>query len=309
MASTGQDEIETRAVGEASWWRSNLLPALVAAGALALAVGGGFLTTLGEGVGGLNIFVESTAGLAATAVGNAGSLLPLGFAFGAGLVSTVNPCGFAMLPAYLGLYVGSEDPGDGHASIVPRLARALLVAGTVTAGFVFLFGLAGVAIGAGARFLVGVFPWVGLAIGVTLVVAGALVLRGTKLYTGMAARAAGRMGDPSRIGPRGYFVFGLSYGLASLSCTLPIFLAVVGNTLTVDGLVPSIAQFVLYGAGMGLMITLLTVAVALFKGAIIGRVRGALPYVQPVSAVLMVVAGAYIVFYWLTIGGLLNGIT
>ena len=36
-------------------------------------------------------------------------LIPLGYAFGAGMVSTVNPCGFAMLPAYLGLYLGSRD--------------------------------------------------------------------------------------------------------------------------------------------------------------------------------------------------------
>ncbi|MGA7671260.1 MAG: hypothetical protein WBW04_12620, partial [Nitrolancea sp.] len=31
--------------------------------------------------------------------------LPLGYAFGAGMVAAVNPCGFALLPAYLGLYL------------------------------------------------------------------------------------------------------------------------------------------------------------------------------------------------------------
>lgn len=35
--------------------------------------------------------------------------LPMGYAFGAGMVSTVNPCGFAMLPAYLSLYMGAKD--------------------------------------------------------------------------------------------------------------------------------------------------------------------------------------------------------
>jgi hypothetical protein len=32
-----------------------------------------------------------------------------------------------------------------------------------------------------------------------------------------------------------------------------------------------------------------------------------LPYIQPVSAVLMLAAGAYIVFYWLTLGADLIG--
>ena len=31
---------------------------------------------------------------------------PLALAFAAGLVATVNPCGFAMLPAYLSYFMG-----------------------------------------------------------------------------------------------------------------------------------------------------------------------------------------------------------
>ena len=34
---------------------------------------------------------------------------PLAIAFGAGMLATVNPCGFAMLPAYLGYFLGLED--------------------------------------------------------------------------------------------------------------------------------------------------------------------------------------------------------
>ena len=46
-------------------------------------------------------------------VSNVANLIPLGYAFGAGMVSAVNPCGFAMLPAYLGLYLGSRDLVSG----------------------------------------------------------------------------------------------------------------------------------------------------------------------------------------------------
>ncbi len=67
----------------------------------------------------------------------------------------------------------------------------------------------------------------------------------------------------------------------------------------------SLGQFFLYGLGMGMVILALTVGMAVFKGAMVGALRKALPYIQPVGSWLMVVAGAYIVFYWLTIGGLL----
>ena len=53
------------------------------------------------------------------------------------------------------------------------------------------------------------------------------------------------------------------------------------------------------------MILALTLGMAFFKGAMLGTLRKALPYVQPIGSWLMVVAGSYIVFYWLTIGGLL----
>ena len=38
-------------------------------------------------------------------VGKIGSFLPLGFAFAAGMVATVNPCGFVMLPTFLTVYL------------------------------------------------------------------------------------------------------------------------------------------------------------------------------------------------------------
>ena len=63
----------------------------------------------------------------------------------------------------------------------------------------------------------------------------------------------------------------------------------------------------LYALGMGLVILTLTLSMALFRGAMIGVMRRVMPYIQPVGTWLMIVAGTYIVFYWLTLGGLLGG--
>ncbi|MDP9437331.1 MAG: hypothetical protein M3P49_01055 [Actinomycetota bacterium] len=87
-----------------------------------------------------------------------GALLPFGFAFGAGIVAAVNPCGFAMLPAYLSLYLGSQKEGFEKRSAVGRAFRAVLIGGVVSLGFVLLFGLAGVVIAAGGSVILGSMP-------------------------------------------------------------------------------------------------------------------------------------------------------
>lgn len=227
------------------------------------------------------------------------------FALAAGMASAVNPCGFAMLPAYLGMYLG--DAGDPEKAVRPmqQIGRAVLVGLTVTTGFVVLFGIVGLIIGLGASFIGDLLQWLGLFIGIGLALVGARMVGGGKLYTGVAARAASHMGNPAQVSMKGYFIFGISYGTASLSCTLPIFLAVVGISVAGRGASLVLSDFLLFALGMGMVIMALTLGMAFFKTAMVGALRKILPYTQPVGAWLMVIAGTYIVFYWLTIGGLL----
>ncbi len=286
--------------------RSVVLPVVVATVALVTAFVGAVVIGSDSGIDGINGFVESLSGSSSSKLGGWGLLAPLGFAFAVGMASAVNPCGFAMLPAYLGLYLGDAEQEAERASAFKRLRQAVIVGSTVTAGFVVLFGSAGLIIGLGARaFIVDVLPWLGLVIGIVLALVGSWMLGGGKLYTGFAARAANKMGDPGQVSMKGYFIFGISYATASLSCTLPIFLAVVGTSLAVSSIFSSLGQFFLYALGMGVVIMALTVGMAFFKTAMVGALRKALPYVQPVGSWLMVIAGMYIVFYWLTIGDLL----
>ncbi|MFQ5893527.1 MAG: cytochrome c biogenesis protein CcdA, partial [Nitrospinota bacterium] len=62
-----------------------------------------------------------------------------------------------------------------------------------------------------------------------------------------------------------------------------------------------------YGLGMAVVLIVLTLGMALFKeGIIVSRLRGVLPYVGRAAAVLLVLAGSYIVYYWLFKGGLIE---
>ena len=233
-------------------------------------------------------------------------LLPLGFAFTVGMVATVNPCGFVMLPAYLGLYVGT-DSGDESVRLDRRMARAGTVSIAVGLGFILLFGAVGLVITSVTSSIVQYFDWIGLGVGIIMGGTAAYVLAGGKLYNRFAANTSSKIGDPRDTTLIGYFLFGISYAVASLGCTLPLFLAVVASSATGSFLFGA-SQFVSYALGMAFLFTVLTLSVALFQSAMIRYVRKALPYVQPASAVLLLLAGAYLVFYWLTVGGLADTI-
>jgi len=212
------------------------------------------------------------------------------FAFVAGTVATVNPCGFALLPAYLARRVGAED---GTRRSADAVSRALVVGGVTTAGFMLVFGTIGTAIGLGARELTRALPWAGLVIGVALVLGGAAVLSGGHLRIHLPQLRYGG----ARAGLRGDVLFGIGYGTASLSCTLPIFLAATGSAVT-GSLAGSAFTFLAYAAGMGTILTALAVAATLSQQGLARALRHLVPYVNRASGALLLLAGAYVVYYW-----------
>ena len=289
-----------RSPAQARWDLIGPLAALTVA--LGAAIVGALVT--GSEIGGL---VGGVDGLSADSQ-NLLAKLPLAYAFTAGMVSAVNPCGFAMLPAYLGLYLGDDSGEDSALGAAARLRRAVVVGSTMTAGFVLLFTVVGFPIALGARGISDVFPWLGLSIGVLLAVGGAYLLSGGKLYNNLAVRLSGKVPGASSGGVRGYFTFGVGYGMASLGCALPIFLAVIGTTFTADTFLYFLLQLSLYGMGMGSVILALTLNIAVFRGAMVRGLRRALPHIGTISAVLLLLSGAFLVYYWLTIGLLLERI-
>jgi cytochrome c biogenesis protein CcdA len=235
----------------------------------------------------------------------AADLLPFGYAFGAGMVSAVNPCGFALLPVYLTLYLGADDSGFRHRSLAFRLFKAVWIAMAVTAGFAVLFGLFGIVVSAGGSALMAVMPWLAVVVGILLIVLGGWMLLGRTLSLHFMVGLAARIGDPRQISVLGYFLFGLAFGATSLGCTLPIFLMVVGSSMAAGDFTSGLLQFLGYILGMGAVMQLLTLGIAVVKeGVVVGTLRRMLPFVQKLSALLLLGAGGYIVYYSLS-GGLL----
>ncbi len=218
----------------------------------------------------------------------------LSYAFVVGMAATVNPCGAAMLPVYLTWFTGSE--AGRPSSAVRRVPRAVVAGLAATAGFVAVFATAGALVSAGVAGFMQVVPEAGAAVGVALVMIGVFAVAGRPLR--LRLPGLGRPLGGSRRGARAMVGFGVSYALASLGCTLPVFLAGVAGAFTRHGVVDGFEAFVAYGLGMGAVLTALTVVVAVVPRAKFRRMRAFSARLERPAGVLLCLVGAYLVYYW-----------
>jgi cytochrome c-type biogenesis protein len=216
------------------------------------------------------------------------------YAFTAGMLATVNPCGFAMLPAYLSYFLG-VDESYAQQPAWQRVLRAGVVSISVAAGFLFVFTVIGAVVNAGAQGLVRWFEYATIVIGIGLVALGIAMLLGYRLpFTTPKLEKGGRDRTIWSM-----FVFGISYAVASIGCTLPLFASAVLGTFTSTSYLSGMLMVAAYGAGMALVLTALTVALALAQSGMVRWLRAAMQYVDRIAAVLLIVAGLYVTYYGL----------
>ncbi|HYX86867.1 MAG TPA: cytochrome c biogenesis protein CcdA [Gaiellales bacterium] len=208
------------------------------------------------------------------------------FAFTAGILAALNPCGLAMLPSHLAVFVAVEGTGDAQHDALSRLLRGLGVAAIVSLGVAVTFVSAGVLISSGFSLLGRVLPMVGVALGVLLLTLGMAMVAGLPvpgLHLATSARRKASVG--------GMVWFGVAYGLGSLSCSLPVFLIVVGTSATQRS---GATGFVAFTAGMSAVIAVATVFAALFSH-LLAVVQLTRRYVPMLSGLLLLAAGTYVI--------------
>ncbi len=217
-------------------------------------------------------------------------------AFGGGMLATVNPCGFAMLPAFIAYYFGDDD-GSQHRvlSLSRRLGQGLTVGAALSLGFAGTFSVAGLLVAFGLRSLVGAVPWAAVVIGGVLVVLGLAMLTGRQVDL--------RIGKNVRPGTgRGYgrmIWFGAAYAIASLSCTLAVLLAVIAQATATANPLQLLGVFAGYGLGAATVLIALSITVALAKETVARALKKVVPIATRLGAVMLVLSGVYLIGYWL----------
>lgn len=216
----------------------------------------------------------------------------VGLAFAAGLVAALNPCGFAMLPAYLALVVR----GNGN-SVPAAVGRAVAATAAMTLGFLTVFGVFGLLTVSLASTVQRYVPYVTFVIGIVLVALGIWLVSGPQLSLLVPNRMArSASGAPtSRLGSM--FGYGVGYAVASLSCTVGPFLAVTGAGLSGTSVRGRVWIYVAYAGGFALVVGALAVVVALAGSALADRIRRILPYVNRIGGAVLILVGLYVAYY------------
>jgi cytochrome c biogenesis protein CcdA len=213
--------------------------------------------------------------------------------FGLGVAAAVNPCGFAMLPAYLMYFLGLEGsrPGTQRAS----LQRAFTVSAATSAGFVLVFLVVGVVTKAFTTVLAENAKYAGLAIGITLIVLGCFMLAGWK-----PAFATPQIGGGKERAQTfaSMFGFGVAYAVASIGCTIGFLVSSILGSFGSSGYVSGVVSLVFYGLGMSLLVTALTVTLAFASGGLHAVLRSALKYMDRFAALVIMATGFYLTWYW-----------
>jgi cytochrome c-type biogenesis protein len=216
----------------------------------------------------------------------------LWLSFGSGLLAAVNPCGFVLLPTYLMYFLGvTGRPGTQQASV----KRALLVSGALSAGFMSVFILVGGITRLFTDWINQNAKYVAFLIGIGLIILGIAMLFGyrlpfttPKIDPGQRDRTVFSM-----------FIFGIAYAVASIGCTIGPFSATVLGTIDTEGFGQGIFAIALYGIAMSLLVTTLTVSLALAQGGMLKVLRSGMKYVEVASAVVMILSGLFLAWYWL----------
>ena len=215
----------------------------------------------------------------------------LWLSFGSGLLAAVNPCGFVLLPTYLMYFLGvSGRPGTQRATV----RRALLVSAALSAGFMTVFVIVGGISRLFTDWLNQNAKYLALLIGVALVILGIAMLFGYRLPFSTPKLETGKRDQTIA----SMYVFGLAYAIASIGYTIGPFSATVLGTIDTDGFFQGVVAIALYGIAMSLLITTLTVTLALAQGGLLKSLRTGMKYVETASAVVMILSGLYLSWYW-----------
>lgn len=229
-----------------------------------------------------------------------------------GIASFFSPCALPMLPAYLSYYLSAEsvpatggDTGtglgiDGGHSVRRGLQRGVLFGGLASLGILSVFAVTAVVAGVLGDVLTRVIPVLIPLVGIIVLSLGVLMLANRASVLSRSVQLP-EWGDAS---PKQFFTFGLLFAGAALGCTAPVFFGITLTALSTGGIAGAVTALIGYASGMVGLFVVMTALVAVAKEETAQRIRSLIPYVERASAVLLIGAGLYMLYYYVQIQSL-----
>jgi cytochrome c-type biogenesis protein len=230
----------------------------------------------------MELFLVLQSGLGATL--QQSPALALATLFGAGLLTSLTPCVYPMIPITAGIIAGTAGEQTSRARVVSLTL-------TYVAGLALLYATLGLIAGlTGTLFgTVSASPWARLAIGNMLLILGLVMLDVIPLATPqrLTAWAAGLGGGSYPA----VFLLGATSGIVAAPCGAPAFAAVLTFVSTTGSAVLGFLYLFVFSLGM----TALLVVVGIFSGALARLPRSGvwMTWVKRLAGVLLLVMAQY----------------
>jgi len=212
----------------------------------------------------------------------------LSLVFAAGVFATFNPCGFAMLPAYMTMLVNSSTK-----QVTPtQLAlRAIQFASLMSLGVISVFAVFAAVIFPISTSVQKYLPIVTITIGVLLIALGAATLLGRAIF--LKKLWSPNTAPSTRL--KSLYLYGVTFALGSVSCTIGPLLAATSKTLNL-GLIATLRTYLFYALGMSITIMVIAL-IALFSQATLGKVRNSIRIIEIISSVFLIAIGFYLIIF------------
>ena len=214
----------------------------------------------------------------------------LSLAILAGALAAFNPCGFALLPAYLISLLVDKEIQQSKSDLYKR---AIKFSVAMTLGFIFVFGSFATVISPFTGSIAHYLPFLTEIIGVALLALGITLLSGRSF-------TIAKLRTPN-IAPTGTWRtqigYGITFALASLSCTIGPFLAITATAVQSKSILKIIVLFTTYALGMGIVVLVLAFITAAARNNAIIRIRNSQGLIAKIGGAFLIVVGIYEIWY------------
>lgn len=212
------------------------------------------------------------------------------FSFMQGVVAFFAPCAVALLPGYIAAYISRTDSGDPARST--RILRGLKLSFLSIAGILLIYSIAGVLIVVAAQLLKSYMKWITIGMGGLLIILGILMLFGKNISVTFNINSTKYRSETAEA-----FVFGIAYAIGALGCLFPLFLVVATQAMAAPTALLGASYIGAYFVGISLMMVIAILLSTVARDFLMKYLRMILPHMEQLTGGLLVLAGAYVIYY------------
>ncbi len=212
------------------------------------------------------------------------------FSFSQGVLAFFAPCAVALLPAYIVSFISKNQ--ETNKSKLHLVLRGLKLALFSILGILLIYAIASGFIVLAAELIKSYMKYIAIGLGVLLIVLAILILSGKNISLNIHINAKQYKSEVKEA-----FFFGVAYAIAALGCLFPLFLVVASQALTEPNTYLGVSYIVAYFIGISLLMFIAIMGSIFARGFISQKINSVLPYMQKITAVLLILAGIYTIYY------------